>query len=104
MEMNPDNSAPFLVGPGETRGGQPLHIFGDIIRIKVAGSDTNGRYAIGETTTSSQGGPPLHNHTREDEWFYILEGEYVFEIGGKQVKEPAGSSLFAPLNIPHTFQ
>ena len=34
-----------------------------------------------EQTSSKKGGPPRHLHHNEDEWFYVIEGEYITEIG-----------------------
>jgi glyoxylate utilization-related uncharacterized protein len=46
----------------------------------------------------------LHQHSREDEWFYVLDGEYRFLVGEEIIRVGKGDSLFAPPNIPHTFQ
>jgi quercetin dioxygenase-like cupin family protein len=64
----------LLLKPGETRCAGPLNIFGDLVFVKIGGGDTDGNYAIMETVTPPQGGPPLHRHGREDESFYVLEG------------------------------
>lgn len=95
---------PFVVEAAEPRSGQFFVVFGEKIVVKLSSADTNGQFAIVEETTPSMSGPPLHQHSREDEWFYILEGEYRFQIGEQEVIARAGDSLFAPRNIPHTFQ
>jgi len=41
-------------------------------------------------------------HRREDEWFYVLEGELTFWIDGRVIAAPAGSFVYGPRNIPHT--
>ena len=48
-------------------------------------------------------GSPLHVHTREDEWFYVLEGEMTFWVDGQVSVAPAGSFVFGPKGLPHTF-
>jgi uncharacterized cupin superfamily protein len=48
-------------------------------------------------------GSPLHTHSREDEWFYVLEGELTFWVGGETTSAPAGSFVYGPRGIPHTF-
>jgi uncharacterized RmlC-like cupin family protein len=45
----------------------------------------------------------VHVHRREDEWFYVTEGELTFWIGGEIVKAPAGAFVYGPRDIPHTF-
>ena len=48
-------------------------------------------------------GSPLHVHHREDEWFYVLEGALTFWVGGEVVEARAGSFVYGPRDIPHTF-
>ncbi len=99
----PMQSHAFIVDAGETRTGEPLFLLGEKISIKMTGSDTNGKYTIFETTTPVNGGPPLHMHHREDEWFYVLEGEFLFQVGDRQIRAATGAALFAPHDVPHTF-
>ena len=49
------------------------------------------------------GGPPLHYHYEQDEWFYVMEGEVAFQVGDKRLALNSGESLLAPRRIPHTF-
>jgi mannose-6-phosphate isomerase-like protein (cupin superfamily) len=77
---------------------------GQEILIKASGQDTNGNFAIGLLKVAPMSGPPLHLHTREDEWFYILKGEFTFQVGDKRVTAGPGTSVFAPRDVPHTFQ
>jgi mannose-6-phosphate isomerase-like protein (cupin superfamily) len=94
----------LLLKPGESRGAGPVNIFGGIISTLLAGSDTDGGYAITDGITPPGGGPPLHRHSREDESFYILEGEFDFEVDGKLIHGGPGCSVFAPLGTVHQFQ
>jgi len=87
-----------------TGEGKPLHVVGDIIRIKVAGDSAARPFSVIEEETPPNGGPPLHNHSREDETFYIMEGEFEFRVGGKAVRPQPGSYVLAPRGIPHTFK
>ena len=48
-------------------------------------------------------GSPLHVHSREDEYFYVIEGELTFWVGGAVSVAPAGSFVFGPKGIPHTY-
>ena len=98
------NNPPLILRPGETRGAAPLQIFADRVWVKLAGADTGGSYAVMEDRTEPQCGPPLHRHHREDEGFYVLEGEFLFEVDGRQVYAGPGSSIFAPRGTAHTFQ
>ncbi|HTS27936.1 MAG TPA: cupin domain-containing protein [Bryobacteraceae bacterium] len=81
-----------------------LNIFGDLITPMVRGADVEGRYAVMEAITPPQGGPPLHRHAREDEWFVVLEGEFVFEVDGERIPLAAGGTILAQKGTAHTFQ
>ena len=56
-----------------------------------------------EQTAPRGSGSPLHVHHNEDEWFYILEGELAIWIAGQTVVAQAGSFVFGPRDVPHTF-
>ena len=47
--------------------------------------------------------PPLHVHKNEDEWFYMLEGEVTFHVGGENYLGKSGAFVSFPRGIPHTF-
>jgi cupin superfamily acireductone dioxygenase involved in methionine salvage len=46
-------------------------------------------------------GAPLHLHHQQDEWLYILAGEFVAEVGGKRMRLKPGDSLLMPMKVPH---
>ena len=96
-------SQPYLLAPGATRAGAPLTIFGNEIAVKVGSEDSAGAFAVVEVHTPPGGGPPLHRHSREDETFYILEGEYTFAVDGRRIVAGPGACVFAPLGSVHTF-
>lgn len=75
-----------------------------MISIKAAGKDTGGAFTIIHEVSPPTGGPPLHLHRREDEAFYVLEGEYEIQCGDEKFKATIGSFIFAPRNIQHTFR
>ena len=70
---------------------------------KVSGKDTAGAWSMFEAHWSLKGGPPLHVHQDEDEWFYVLEGEYVAQVGDERFTLAPGDSLFAPRLVPHAY-
>ena len=55
--------------------GRTVAVVGDVYRFLATGEDTNGRYALCEAIVTPGGGPPPHVHSREEEGFYVLEGE-----------------------------
>lgn len=94
----------FVLRSEEARRAGVLHIFGDRVLVKLHGTDTAGNHAILDCRTEPQCGPPLHRHSREDESFFVVEGEYRFEIDGKELTAGPGGFVFAPLGTAHTFQ
>jgi glyoxylate utilization-related uncharacterized protein len=59
--------------------------------------------AVFENLVPQGAGSPMHVHRNEDEWFYITEGELTFWVGGKVIVAGAGSFVYGPRDIPHTF-
>jgi quercetin dioxygenase-like cupin family protein len=45
----------------------------------------------------------LHVHPHQDEWIYVLEGTYEFQVGQERYPLKAGDSLLAPRQVPHAF-
>ena len=95
---------PVVVKPEEDRAPFPLSLGGQHITSKVRGADTGGAFSVLHLVAEPMSGPPMHMHTQEDEWFYILKGEMTFQVGGKRFTAGPGTSVFAPRNIPHTWQ
>ena len=71
--------------------------------VKLAGGDLPGSITVMEDVSPPHHGPPLHAHPFE-EWFYILEGSFLFELAGKPFSVAAGDFVHAPSNQPHVFQ
>jgi quercetin dioxygenase-like cupin family protein len=70
---------------------------------QVSTESSDGRVAVIEHLAPRGFGSPLHVHSREDEWFYVLEGELTFWVSGEATSAPAGSFVYGPRGIPHTF-
>ena len=92
--------APIAHPPGE---GEALWFLGQLVTIKASAETTAGRVGITETLGPRGSGSPLHIHHDEDEWFYVLEGELTLWVGGETIVASAGSFVYGPRGIPHTF-
>jgi mannose-6-phosphate isomerase-like protein (cupin superfamily) len=68
---------------------------------KLSSHDTGGQLYIFEHRNQGKGGPPRHVHFDQDEWFYVVKGEYAFEIGGEKFRLRAGDTMFAPRKVAH---
>jgi quercetin dioxygenase-like cupin family protein len=84
--------------------GRTIAVVGDVYRFLATGEDTNGKYALWEAFMSPGGGPPPHVHSREEEGFYVLEGEITFTINGERVVATAGMFANMPVGTPHSFK
>ena len=94
----------FKVDAGKDRSDESITLMeGDTFYTKVSTMDTDGDLFAFESTRIKNGGPPLHYHYTQDEWFYILEGEFLFKIGDDTFTLKAGGSAFGPRMIPHAF-
>jgi quercetin dioxygenase-like cupin family protein len=77
---------------------------GDLYTFLATGEDTGGAYALIHAEVPPGGGPPPHLHRREDEAFYVLEGELAFEVDGRAISATAGSWVTLPRGTLHAFQ
>src|SRR4051794_41427983 len=88
----------------ENGAGRDVHVLGAELTIKISSRDTNGAFAVFEGRTPPLEGPPLHRHRDHDEWWYIVAGEYRFEVDGQVIHAKAGDTVFAPRGSRHTFK
>lgn len=101
------NNKAFKVNAGEGRYYGHIQLKGrnkNILDVKVSAKDTAGDLAIYQSTlVSPKSGPPLHVHFYQDEIFYVLEGEYLFQVGEEKHRLKPGDTIFLPRNVPHTW-
>src|SRR5213079_1739227 len=84
--------------------GRTVAVVGDVYRFLATGAETNGKYALWEAIVPPGGGPPPHVHSREEEGFYILEGEITFLVGDKHLVAKAGTFANMPVGTLHAFK
>ena len=103
-EQSAERAAPFVVKVSEDRH-RKKRIIARISQlfVKVSSRDSAGGLFIVEHEHTQVGGPPKHLHFDQDEWFYVLEGQYVFEVGDERVELSVGDSIFGPRQIAHAF-
>lgn len=93
-----------FVRAGQDRLGSPRTVFGGLrIDAKVPPADSAGDLYVIEHSDEAKGGPPRHVHHAQDEWFYVLEGAYVLEVGEERFELGPGDSVFAPRGVPHVW-
>jgi mannose-6-phosphate isomerase-like protein (cupin superfamily) len=92
------------VDAGKDRSDKPITLFeGDTFFTKVASVDTDNDLYIWESTRIKKGGPTEHFHYEQDEWWYILEGEFLFKVGDETFTAKKGDCVFGPRMVPHAF-
>ena len=87
------------VAPGEGR--RSLWLLGELVTYKVPSRQTGGAYSLFEVTTCPRAGPPPHVQHREDECFYVLEGDYEFLSGEETLRVGPRSLLYVPKGTLH---
>ncbi len=94
----------FTVPPDGDRFGEHLKLggpAGEPIDCKISAKDTHNALALFEFNCYSGG--PKHLHRDQDEWIYVLEGNYELHLARKQLQLRPGESIFIPRNTPHVW-
>ena len=91
------------VGAGQDRLGETHSLGFSTILFKVLPRETSGGLFVIEHKGLGHGGPPVHFHLHQDEWFYVIEGEVLFQLGGERKRLGAGESVLGPRMVPHGF-
>jgi mannose-6-phosphate isomerase-like protein (cupin superfamily) len=90
-----------VVQPSE---GKELRAFGDVLSVCLSGEQTGGALAVMLDETPPDGGPPFHVHSREDEWFLVVEGRISFFADGRWTEVGPGGAVYLPRGCPHTYR
>jgi mannose-6-phosphate isomerase-like protein (cupin superfamily) len=91
------------VPSGKDRLGKHHSLGVSVLDFKLSTADTSGGLLIVENTFHEKGGPARHLHHEQDEWFFALEGEFLFEIGEERLTLKAGDSVLGPRRVPHVW-
>lgn len=113
LEISSPGAAPGaanMISPesiGFSRGQQSLDhsvwYDGALMTLLATGEDTHGQFALIEQVDRRGNDAPPHIHHREDEIFYVLEGEIVFSVGDRTIKGTPGTMIFLPRDVRHSF-
>ncbi len=91
----------FRVAAGDDRLGEQIKLGGEPHDCKVSSQDTDGAMCVFEFT--GHGGGPRHLHYDRDEWIYVIDGEFEFEVGEKRMRLGAGECVFIPRRVAHVW-
>src|SRR5207244_36275 len=87
----------------KTGDGEARWWFGQLAEIKATAADTGGQFTIIEVTCAPGFEAPLHVHHREDEAFWILDGNVTLEVGEQKIEASAGDYAFGPRDVQHRY-
>ena len=98
-----EGKEPIAFGRGRQSLEHSVWYSGWLLTFLATGQDTQGQFALQEQVGRKGNVPPPHIHHREDETFYVIEGEMTFSIGERTIKATPGTMVFAPRDIVHSF-
>ena len=93
---------PFAMQSGEGRALETPT--GDAVTVKADTRKTNGSLTVIELLIEPKSGPALHTHLREDELWYVIDGDFRFKAGDAMLRASTGGMAFGPRGTPHCFQ
>lgn len=99
--MDGNDRRAFFVAPGQ---GPKLWVFSELITIVAGAADTGGQYGLTDSLVPPQGDAPPHVHEREDEAFWVIEGEIEVLVGEERHLARAGSFVHLPKGIVHAYR
>jgi quercetin dioxygenase-like cupin family protein len=91
------------VRPAGAQRDEALIWMGELTLLKVTGQESSGLYSLAEVCVTPEGLAPQHVHHREDEAFYVLEGQLTIQIGDATYEAEPGSFVFGPKGVPHKY-
>ncbi len=101
--LTPVEKTPTLLVPaGEDRYGIFKTLGISKIAVKVSREESSDLYMV-EITVDQKGGPGKHLHRLQDEWFYIIEGDFLMEAGDQRFRMKPGDSLFVKRGVAHVW-
>jgi mannose-6-phosphate isomerase-like protein (cupin superfamily) len=95
-------SQPFALQPEQGRSF--VAPTGDSVTVLAGEAETGGAMSITQIVVAPLNGPRLHRHSRDDELWYVLDGEFRFKAGGQMLHASTGGMAYGPKGIAHCFQ
>jgi quercetin dioxygenase-like cupin family protein len=104
MEFTRTGRSDAMSAAAQAAGPQPLWFLNSLAYTHIEGDQTQGAYTLGERIARRGDMPPLHVHQRDDETFYILEGEVSLFVGDRHIVLTEGRAAVAPREVPHSYR
>ncbi|KTG08543.1 hypothetical protein AUR64_17865 [Haloprofundus marisrubri] len=100
MDTKASHPQPWMKGP---RDGEPYWSLGGLTVLRATDENTGGSFSMIEEWIPAGSSPPRHLHRHDDEMFHVLDGAVTFEVGDEQFTATAGSTVYAPHGVAHTY-
>jgi mannose-6-phosphate isomerase-like protein (cupin superfamily) len=81
-----------------------MEILTGSVTVKADTKDTNGSLTVLEFLIGPKEGLALHTHLREDDLWYVIDGDFRFKAGDAILRASTGGMAFGPRGTPHSFQ
>ncbi len=81
-----------------------VNAFGIGVEFLLEAGETSGAYSVYRLTVKPGDGSPPHVHRKDDESFYVLNGEFEYHVGEQVIRCRSGEIMFLPRNVPHLFR
>lgn len=98
-----ENGKVTVAKPGESLFAYSTASQAKLSPCKLTAEQSGGSCSAFELSAMPQSGPNLHVHHHEDEWYYVLSGEFLFKAGGESYSLPTGASIWLPRGVPHVW-
>jgi mannose-6-phosphate isomerase-like protein (cupin superfamily) len=102
MDESSQPQASHFIAAGQDQFGEHRGLGVSAINFKVSAQQGSDLFVL-ENIFHHKGGPAKHLHHDQDEWFYVLEGEFLIEVGTERRRLQVGDSIFAPRKVPHVW-
>ncbi|MGO8813992.1 MAG: quercetin 2,3-dioxygenase [Terriglobia bacterium] len=103
IAVNTKVEGPIALGRGRQDLDRSVWYNGSLMTFLATAEDTDGRFALIEAVSRKGNAPPPHIHHREDETFYVLDGEITVSVGDRIIKAKPGTMVFLPRGVAHSF-
>ncbi len=104
LSANVGTKQPAAFGRGRQSLKESVWYSGWLMTFLATTEDTQGRFTLIEGVGRKENVPPPHIQHREDETFYVLEGEMTVTVGGQKINGTPGTVIFAPRDVVHSFE
>ncbi len=94
----PDAATASLPGPDRA-----FSIMGQKVTFKLISADTGGKFTLFDITSAPGSAVPMHSHRSMEEFFYVIDGTYEFQVGSEHITAAKGTTIYVPRGVLHGF-